>query len=437
MSAAAILTAWIVLYAVHQAWEALLTLLNLRHAARHPEPPPELAGVVDAPAATRMQHYLRAQSGLSLVSRGLRVAVTLAVVTGGVLGILDRWLAGVLPALGIASPLLASVAILLLLGVASSLLALPIRIYGQFVIEQRFGFNRMTWRTFLLDLIKSTLLSLILGVPLLLGLFWFMAEAGALWWLYAFGFIAGFQLVVTFLYQPLIAPLFNRFQPLEESSLRRRLVALAQRLQFRVRSILVMDGSRRSRHSNAYFTGFGRAKRIVLFDTLLTALDEPQVEAVLAHEIGHEKRHHVGKQIALSLALTLAGLWLVSLLLHQPVLFAAFGFVGGAGAGIGVPSSHAALIILSLVSGPTLFLLNPLLTGWSRRHEYEADRYAVTATGGAQGMEGALIKLGTDNLSNLHPHPWYSGYHYSHPTLVERVRAIRRHAAALAARAAK
>ena len=295
MSAAAILTAWIVLYAVHQAWEALLTLLNLRHAARHPEPPPELAGVVDAPAATRTQHYLRARSGLSLVSRGLRVAVTLAVVTGGVLGILDRWVAGILPALGIASPLLASVAILLLLGVASNLLALPIRIYGQFVIEQRFGFNRMTWRTFVLDLIKSTLLSLILGVPLLFGLFWFMAEAGALWWLYAFGFIAAFQLVMTFLYQPLIAPLFNRFQPLEESSLRRRLVALAQRLQFRVRSILVMDGSRRSRHSNAYFTGFGRAKRIVLFDTLLTALDEPQVEAVLAHEIGHEKRHHVGQ----------------------------------------------------------------------------------------------------------------------------------------------
>ncbi len=431
MSAATVLTAWIVLYAVQQAWEAFLTLLNLRHAARHAEPPPELTGVVDAPTAARMGNYLRARSGLALVTRAVKVAVTLAVIASGVLGILDRWVTGTLQGWGIASPALAGVVLLFLLGAAGIVLALPGRVYGQFVIEQRFGFNRMNGRTFVLDLVKSTLLSLVLGVPLLLGLFWFMATTGALWWIYAFAFIAAFQLVMTYLYQPLIAPLFNRFQPLEAGSLRERLVGLAFRLQFKVRAILVMDGSRRSRHSNAYFTGFGRAKRIVLFDTLLSALDEPQVEAVLAHEIGHEKRRHVGKHLALSLTLTLAGLWLMSVLLQQPAWFAAFGFVDAAGAG--APSSHAALIILSLVSGPALFLLSPVLTGWSRRHEYEADRYAVTATGGAHGMEGALVKLGTDNLSNLHPHPWYSGYHYSHPTLVERVRAIRRHAATLGA----
>ena len=351
------------------------------------------------------------------------------VVTTGVLGRLDHWLFHWLQGRGIASPLLAGILYILLLVWASSLLTLVVRLYGQFVIEARFGFNNTTWRTFLLDQVKSALLTVILGVPLLLGLFWFMAATGTRWWLYAFCFIAGFQLLVNYLYQPLIAPLFNKFQPLADGSLQRRLVELAARLRFRVRSVLVMDGSRRSRHSNAYFAGFGGAKRIVLYDTLLTALDETQVEAVLAHEIGHEKRHHVTKHLITSLLLTLAGLWLMSVLLHQPALFAAFGFHL---AGVGAPSSHAALVILSLLAGPAGFFMQPLASAWIRRHEYEADRYAVRATGGAEALAGALITLSRDNLSNPNPHPWYSAYHYSHPTLVERLRALRRYAATLA-----
>ena len=423
-----ILFGWIVLYALQQASETLLTLLNLRHGARHPAPPAELEEVLDTATVARMHDYQAARSRLGLVRRALLAAVTVAVVAGGALGGLDRALAGWLQALGIASPVLAGAAFVVVLAVASTLLTLGIRLYGQFVIEAKFGFNRMTVATFCLDQFKSLLLTLILGVPLLLGLFWFMAETGERWWIWAFCFVAAFQLLVNYLYQPVIAPLFNKFQPLAEGTLKQRLVALAERLQFRVKSVLVMDGSRRSQHSNAYFAGFGGAKRIVLFDTLLNTLDEPQVEAVLAHEIGHEKRRHVLKHVVLSLLLTLLGLWLMSVLLHQPALFAAFGFHA---AGAGQPSSHAALIILSLLSGPATFFLQPAANGWIRRHEYEADRYAARATGGAGALAGALITLSRDNLSNPNPHPWYSAYHYTHPTLVERLRALHRYAATL------
>ena len=426
MDPGAILIVWVAAYLLQQGGETLLTLLNLRHGARHPEPPAELDEVLDAATVARMHAYQAARSRLGLVRRALLVAVTVAVVAGGALGVLDQALHGWLQARGTASPLLAGTAFVVLVVVASNLLTLGLRAYGQFVIEARFGFNRMTAATFVLDQFKGMLLTLILGVPLLLGLFWFMAETGARWWIYAFCFIAGFQLLLNYLYQPVIAPLFNRFQPLEEGTLKERLVALAERLQFRVKSVLVMDGSRRSRHSNAYFAGYGGAKRIVLFDTLLTGLDEPQVEAVLAHEIGHEKRRHVIKHVAVSLLATLLGLWLMSVLLHQPALFAAFGFHE---AGAGQPSSHAALIVLSLLWGPATFFLQPAVNGWIRRHEYEADRYAAGATGGAAALAGALITLSRDNLSNPHPHPWYSAYHYTHPTLMERLRALHRSAA--------
>jgi STE24 endopeptidase len=237
--------------------------------------------------------------------------------------------------------------------------------------------------------------------------------------------LTAFELVMTLLYPLVIAPLFNRFTPLPEGTLRDRILDLARRLAFRTKGIFVMDASRRSGHGNAYFTGLGPVKRIVLFDTLVSTMGEEEILAVLAHEIGHERRHHVRKSLAISIALGLAGFWVLSLLVPWTPLYEAFGF--------GRASSHAILVILALASGPFTFAFRPLFSLWSRRHEREADRFAVDGTGGAQGMVSALVRLSKDNLSNLTPHPWYSFYHYSHPTTAERVAALEAYAAAKSA----
>jgi STE24 endopeptidase len=222
------------------------------------------------------------------------------------------------------------------------------------------------------------------------------------------------------LYPLVIAPLFNRFTPLAEGRLRDRILDLARRLAFRTKGIFVMDASRRSRHGNAYFTGLGPVKRVVLFDTLVSTMSEEEILAVLAHEIGHERRHHVQKSLALSIALGFAGFWVLSLLVPWTPLYEAFGF--------GKASSHAIPVVLAIAAGPFTFPFRPLASLWSRRHEYEADRFAVDGTGGAQGMVGALLRLSKDNLINLTPHPWYSFYHYSHPTTAERVAALEAYA---------
>ncbi len=225
---------------------------------------------------------------------------------------------------------------------------------------------------------------------------------------------------MTLLYPLVVAPLFNKFTPLPEGTLRDRILALADRLAFRTKGIFVMDASRRSRHGNAYFTGLGPVKRIVLFDTLVSTMSEDEVLAVLAHEIGHERRHHVRKMLALSIVLGLAGFWLLSLVVPWAALYRAFGFEGA--------SSHAILVVLALASGPVTFAFRPLFSLWSRRHEREADHFAVDATGGAGAMVSALVRLTNDNLSNLTPHPWYSFYHYSHPTVAERVASLEAYA---------
>jgi STE24 endopeptidase len=289
-------------------------------------------------------------------------------------------------------------------------------VYLQFVVEQRFGFNRMTPRVFVADVLKSAAVSIVLIAPLLLALFWFVDRAGRWWWLLGFAGVSLFQLAVTVLYPTVIAPLFNKFTPLEEGSLRERIYALASRLGFATRGIFVMDGSRRSAHSNAYFAGLGRARRIVLYDTLVRSLSEESLVAVLAHEIGHEKSHHIRQRMAFSLLMLLAGFWVLSLLLPFEPFTRAFGFER--------PSPHALLVIVSFCAGPFTFFLSPLSAAWSRRHEYQADRFAVDATGGAAGLKAALIGLGRRNLSNLTPHPLYSFYTYTHPTLAERIAAL-------------
>jgi STE24 endopeptidase len=371
--------------------------------------------VVDPTTRARSVAYTLAHGRFGLLASLVSAAITVAVVATGFLGALDT--TGARLPLG---PYLRGVIFLFAVSLGSWLAGLPFSLYATFSIEARFGFNRTTPRIFALDTLKSLAVSVAIGLPVLLGLFWFMDRAGRWWWVWAFLALTAFELVMNLLYPLVIAPLFNKFTPLPEGTLRDRILALAGRLAFRTKGIFVMDASRRSRHGNAYFTGLGPVKRIVLFDTLVSTMSEDEVLAVLAHEIGHERRHHVQKGLVLSIVLGLAGSWLLSLVVPWEALYRAFGFESA--------SSHAIFVVLALASGPVTFAFRPLFSLWSRRHEREADRFAVDATGGAGAMVSALVRLSKDNLSNLTPHPWYSFYHYSHPTVAERVASLEAYA---------
>jgi len=274
-------------------------------------------------------------------------------------------------------------------------------------------------------MLKGVAISAVIGIPVLIVLFWFMDRTGPFWWIWAFAAMTVFQIVMSILAPLVIAPLFNKFTPLPDGSLKDRINDLASRLGFRTRGIFVVDSSKRSRHTNAYFTGLGRAKRIVLFDTLVSSHTEEEIVSVLAHEIGHEKRHHVRNGLLLSAAVSLVGFWILSLLLHWTPLYEAFGFAQ--------PGYPALLVLLAFCSPPFTFWLQPLFSLRSRRQEYEADRFAVKGVGSAAGLKSALLRLSRDNLSNLSPHPLYSFFHYSHPTLAERIAALDRAEKALQA----
>ncbi len=413
MSPASILALYLVLCGLYFLWETFLTLLNHRHVRLRATDPPAFASeIMDRPTFQRSVRYTLTKIRFGLLSSAASSAFLLLLVLSGALGRIESLVLHI-PMGGYVRGVLYFFVVALLFG----LFSLPFAAYSQFAIEQRYGFNRMTWSLFALDTLKGALLSLVLLSPLLLGLFWFMDTAGDLWWIYAFAGFFLFQLVLLVLYPTVIAPLFNRFWPLEEGSLREKISALAEALGFRTSGVFVMDGSKRSGHGNAYFTGLGGARRIVLFDTLIQSMDEDQLVAVLAHEIGHEKRRHVIKSLAVTAAVTLVGFWLLSLLLHADPVFRAFGFEAA--------SRHAAVVLVTFFAAPLTFFLKPVLALWSRRHEYEADRFAVDAMQGHEELRGALIRLSRKNLSNLIPHPLYSFYHYSHPSLAERLQAMR------------
>ena len=294
--------------------------------------------------------------------------------------------------------------------------SLPNDLYSTFALEAKFGFNKTTVRLFVIDKLKGLVLGLLVGVPFLFVVLWLMQAMGDYWWLWAFAFIAAFQLLMIVIFPTFIAPWFNKFQPLKEGEFRERILALANQIGFTTSGIFIMDGSKRSAHSNAYFTGIGKAKRIVLFDTLIEQMTMDQGLAVLAHEMGHYKLKHIRRTLVVQTIFLFIGLYLLSLLLNAPAFFSAFGLP---------PSNHAALVLFSLVSGPATFYLGPLMNRLSRKHEYEADHFAAMTLRDGKPMEAALVNLTVKNLSNLNPHPWYSAYHYSHPTAVERISAIR------------
>lgn len=310
----------------------------------------------------------------------------------------------------------AMAAFLFVVGLAISLPGLPFDWFEQFRLEEKFGFNTSTQKTWWLDRAKGMLLAALLGYPLLVLILKFIGWSREFWWLWAWAALLAFQLLMAVLAPVLIMPLFNKFTPLPEGSLRERLIALAGRTRFVARSIQVMDGSKRSKHSNAFFTGFGRFRKIVLFDTLISQLAEPELEAVLAHEIGHFKKKHIPKMLAFTALGSLAAFFAISLLARQDWFYRAFGFEPG--------NAAPALLLFTLLSGAVMFWFSPLAHWWSRRYEYEADAFAAEVMQEPRSLIGALRKLNEKNLSNLTPHPLYSGFYYSHPTLLEREGAL-------------
>ncbi len=411
MEAASILRVYIAFAAADLVWGLFLTFLNYRNARRNADSVPEAFRESVTPEEHRKAAaYSLARMRLGFVSSPVMTLLTLAAVVAGFFGLVDAWLGGF-----VHREYLRGAAFLGAVGLLASLVSLPFSLYSTFVLEKRFGFNTTTLKTWAADALKGLALSIVIGLPLALLLFLFMDATGRLWWLWAFAALSLVNLGISIAYPLLIAPLFNKFSPLPEGSLAERIRELAGRLDFRMSGIFVMDGSKRSKHSNAYFTGLGRTKRVVLFDTLVAQMSEEEILAVLAHEIGHEKKRHVLKGMLLSLVLSFVGFWILSLLRYWAPLYPAFGFAGA--------SKEALVFILMLASGPLTFFLAPAFSAWSRRHEYAADRFAAEAAG-PEAMGSALLKLNRENASNLTPHPWYSFWYYSHPTLSERLAAL-------------
>ena len=422
----AVIVLFLAFFAVEFFLDFLLNELNLRYVrARWAERsvPDFFQGKITSEDYDKSFRYTLARGRFSRWSEVYGAAITLAVLFSGVLPVIDSI------SLRLAvqyAPFAEAQGILFCAGVGLIFAAasLPTDLYSTFRLEARFGFNKTTPKVYITDKLKALLLGIVIGGPFLFVVLWLMSVMGQYWWIWAFLFISGFQLLMIVIFPTLIAPLFNKFEPLKEGEFRDRILALAKQIGFKTSGIYSMDGSKRSGHSNAYFTGIGKAKRIVLFDTLIDKMSVDQGLAVLAHEMGHYKMKHIRRMLIVQTGFLLGGLYVISLLLHYEPLFYAFGLA---------PSNHAALVLFSLLAGTFIFPVGPLMNFLSRKHEYEADRFAVQTLRNAKPMEEALVNLTVQNLSNLTPHPWYSAYHYSHPTTVERVSAIREAAASLAA----
>lgn len=397
------------------AGELVLSALNRAEVRRHAAAPPAAAAaIMDVETYRKSVAYTLEKSRFGAIAGIFDTLVTALVLFGGVLPLLFAHVAD----WGAPNAVWSHVMFVLLAMMLLSVPSLPFEWWEQFRLEEKFGFNKSSVGLWVMDKVKGTVLTLVIGFPLLWALLSLVKWTGESWWLWGFALLFGFQLLMLVLYPKLILPLFNKLTPLPEGELRTRLLALGDRTGFHAKTIEVIDGSKRSGHSNAYFTGFGRFRRIVLFDTLIAQLTPEELEAVLAHEIGHYRRGHIPKMIALSAAMMAGGFGVIAWLARSPWFNLSFGF----------PADELApsFLLFGLLSGLVTFWFSPLMNGLSRKHEYEADAFAREAVGGPAAMVGALRKLAQKNLTNLTPHPWFSAFHYSHPTLVEREAALAR-----------
>jgi STE24 endopeptidase len=396
---------------------------QLRAVCHHRDHVPEaFTARIDLASHRKAADYTIARTRLARWDMLLDSAVLLLLTLGGGIDAIDRGWA----ALGW-SPLWQGTAVILSILLLTSLISLPLSAYSTFGIEARFGFNNTTPRLFIIDLLKGLLVSLALGVPLLLLLLLLMERAGAAWWFFAWLATSLFSIFLAWLWPVAFAPIFNKFTPLEDESLKQRIEALLDRCGFASKGVFVVDGSRRSSHSNAYFTGFGRNKRIVFFDTLIKPfkdtepLQPAELEAVLAHELGHFKLHHIRTGLIISLLTSLVGFALLGQLAAWPQFYPALG--------VSQPSNHAALLLFMLVMPVFTFFATPLGAWRSRRHEFQADEFAARMADATQ-LAAALVKLNRDNGSTLTPDRWYSAFYYSHPPTPVRIARLQQLAAA-------
>ncbi len=370
-------------------------------AASRGEVPAAFREKVDLASHQKAADYTRALVQLGIISVIFDTVLLLAFTLGGGIQWLSNWSSATF-----GGPMVQGVAIIVTLLLLQSVLEAPFNLYRTFNIEVRFGFNKMTLKLYLIDTVKGLLLGAVLGLPLLFGVLWLMSAMGDLWWIYVWSVWVVFNLLLLFIYPTYIAPLFNKFEPMQDEAEKARIEALLNKCGFAASGLFVMDGSKRSSHGNAYFTGFGKTKRIVFFDTLLQRLTAGEIDAVLAHELGHFKRRHVLKRIAYTFALSLGFLWLLAQLLHAGWFYA--------GLGVTTQSTAIALLLFFMVLPVFTFLLHPIASAYSRKHEFEADEYAAQQTD-ANELVNALVKLYQDNAKTLTPDPLYASFYESHP----------------------
>lgn len=394
--------------ALSYAVEFWLSRRQFAHVSAHRgQVPAAFRDSISLEAHQKAADYTVAKGKLGEVDRGVSVAVLLLFTLGG--GI--DWVAEFWMGLGLPATL-AGVGIILSALVLMQLIDLPLSVYKTFVLEERFGFNRNTPKQYATDMLMQIGLMLTIGTPLLVLILWVMGAVGPLWWLLAWAILQSFSIVISWAFPTFIAPLFNKFSPLEDASLRQRIEALLERCGFHSKGIFVMDGSRRSGHGNAYFTGIGNNKRIVFFDTLVNSLSHEELEAVLAHELGHFKRKHVLKMLATSAALSLAGLALLGWLMGRNWFYE--------GLGVSIQANATALLLFMMALPSFTLFLQPAMAYFQRRYEFEADDFA-SHYARPSDLVSALVKLYRDNASTLTPDPLYSAFHYSHPPAAVRI----------------
>ncbi|MCK5241904.1 M48 family metallopeptidase [bacterium] len=400
-------------YIVISAIEYWLDDLNIKHLKKHGNTvPPEFGGVIDQALLTKTSNYVIAKNRFSTITSLVSHAVLLLFLFAGGLNWYAQWIAG----LGL-SFILSGILFFLVLTYAQTIINLPFSWYANFKLEAKYRFNTMTKKVWVGDIIKSLLIFTILLTILIAGGLLLVEKFPFTWWIWVWGFFLIFSVFIMYLSPYVLEPLFNKFTPIEKEELAEQIKQLLAKVNLRVNRVFQMDASRRSKHTNAYFTGIGKVKRIVLFDTLLEKMNDLEILAVLAHEAGHWKKKHVLKRLIFSEVLGILLIYLAFLVLQSNLLLDLFR--------ISADSFYAKSMILGFLFSLLAFPFGPLMNAWSRKHERDADSFACQLTGEVDGLSQALIKLSSDNLSNLHPHPWYAAFHYSHPPVVERIRRIR------------